>query len=245
MPQFDHIGRYIYTVLLGFRTSFRDGSIAGGWGRFFGSFIPYMRIATATSGTYFPRDHELRYGVGVGIDNRNNVGPEMGSERWTPEPIVYLLRHPDNPMSLTPEARTALLTSPIDGTVLWQEAKLDCSCVLVNGKPAFEKLEEMARALGYGAAPAPAESAATPAAPASTLPELAPVEQRAKEIAAEAMDVWGYHSPAWLDNLVSPAFVREVAESVALLAIPIWRRAQERIAQRAAEIVLAKLEGRR
>lgn len=230
MHQFDHIGRYIYAVLNGFKTQFRDGGVLGDAGRFYGHFYPGNRITTATSGTYFPRDHYLRYGVGVGIDNRNNVGPEMGSERWTPEPIVYLLRHPANPLNLTPEAIAALLTPPIDGTVLWQEVKLDCSCVLVNGKPAFYEVERMAKALGYGAPPQPAKPPAVEAS--SSLPELAPVEQRAKELGEIARGVWHQH-PLFFGEEIMARIVTEVA----MVGLPIWRRSQERIAQRVAEIL--------
>lgn len=309
MSQFSHIGRYIYSVLFGFETKFRDGSVSGGAGRFVGLFYPENRITTATSSETFPREHFLRYAVGFGRDNRNNVGPEMGSERWTPEPIVFLLRHPSNPLSLTPEAISEMLTPPINGTRVWQEAKLDLSAVIVNGQPAFFAVQNMAKALGYGAVPQPAPVApaqsdddlsisivfdgppgpvpgrfvevedgsgrsislgrwqedgeywrlvigradvaqffghpvsAAPqperTAPAATyvLTPLAPVEQRAGEIANLVEDAWNRDAPSWVRQIIPGSFVGNLAESVALIAIPIWRRAQERIAQRTAEIL--------
>ena len=174
-----------------------------------------------------------------GVDRGANVGEQLNGKNFYPDVIEYLLYHPDNPLDMTPESIRLLTTPPINGTREWMIARQDCCCVMVGGIVAMEALENLAKALGYGAAPQPAKP---PAVSASTLPELAPVEQRAKEIAEEVEDTWGYHSPAWLDKLCPPVFIRQLAEEVALLAIPIWRRSQERIAQRAAEIVLAKLE---
>ena len=83
----------------------------------------------------------------------------------------------------------------------------------------------------------------TTAAPVSALPPLAPVEQRANEFAEElwwiARDVM-FSSPL-IEEVVYRLDFRRWFYRAALVAIPIWRRAQERIAQRTAEIVLAKL----
>jgi len=89
-------------------------------------------------------------------------------------------------------------------------------------------------------------SAAPPAAQPSqavtygltyVLTPLAPVEQRAGEIANLVEDAWNRDAPSWVRQIIPGSFVGNLAESVALIAIPIWRLAQERIAQRTAEIL--------
>lgn len=232
---FGNIGAYVRYFLGGFETSFRDGSQAGNAGRFLGRFSPEARLFAGGPLPPCSESHLARYGVHPGGDN---VGPAMGSEIWSPEPIEFLLRHPSNPLSLTPEAISEMLTPPINGTRVWQEAKLDLSAVIVNGQPAFFAVQNMAKALGYGAAPPAAQpSQAVTYGLTYVLTPLAPVEQRAGEIANLVEDAWNRDAPSWVRQIIPGSFVGNLAESVALIAIPIWRRAQERIAQRTAEIL--------
>ena len=85
----------------------------------------------------------------------------------------------------------------------------------------------------------------TTAAPVSALPELAPVKVRQGEIGHDAGLWWGLNAPRWAQGLLSQEAFDYAAAHAAGILIPIARRYAERIAQRTAEIVLAKLEERR
>lgn len=95
---------------------------------------------------------------------------------------------------------------------------------------------DVAQFFGHPVSAAPQPERTAPAA-TSALPLLAPVEQRAAGVAYEAGDAWNRSAPAWARQIIPGSFVGDLAESVARIAIPIWRRAQERIAQRTAEIL--------
>ena len=167
-----------------------------------------------------------------GVDRRATVGEELNGKNFYPDVIEFLLRHPDNPLGMTPEAIRSLTTPPINGTREWMVVRQDCCCVMVGGKVAMEALELLAKVLGYGAAPAPAESAATTSAQVSELPPLAPVEQRASELGEIATEVW--RGQRWL---LGEELMGRIVTAIATVGLPIWRRAQERIAQRTAEIL--------
>lgn len=95
---------------------------------------------------------------------------------------------------------------------------------------------DVARFFGSPVSAAPPAAQPTQAV-TSALPPLSTVGQRAEEVAYEAGDAWNRSAPAWARQIIPGSFVGDLAESVARIAIPIWRRAQERIAQRTAEIL--------
>lgn len=169
-----------------------------------------------------------------GVDRRATVGEDLNGKNFYPDVIEFLIYHPNNPLDLTPEAIRSLTTPPINGTREWMVARQDLCCVMVGGIVAMEALEKLAKALGYGVAPQPVHPTQ---AVTSALPPLAPVRDRAIQISASVRNAWEFNSPSWLDGIIRPEWVGLVAEEFALLAIPIWRRAQERIAQRTAEIL--------
>lgn len=169
-----------------------------------------------------------------GVDRRATVGEDLNGKNFYPDVIEFLLYHPNNPLDLTPEAIRSLTTPPINGTREWMVARQDCCCVMVGGIVAMEALEKLAKALGYGAAPQPVQQSQ---AVTSALPPLAPVEQRAREIANQIARVWGNCAQGWMLGIVKEGHVGMAALQLLEIAIPIWRRAQERIAQRVAEIL--------
>ena len=187
----------------------------------------------------FAVSFKARYGVERGF----TVGEALNGKNFYPDVIEYLLYHPNNPLDMTPEAIRSMTTPPIGGTREWMVARQDCCCVMVGGLVAMEALEKLASVHGYGVPPQ--QPAKPQAVEVSELPELAPVKVRQGEIGHDAGLWWGLNAPRWAQGLLSQEAFDYAAAHAAGILIPIARRYAERIAQRTAEIVLAKLEERR
>ena len=231
------IGHALVNLYGATRTEF----MRSGGGTLAGEFDPDAEFDPSgqQGGDLFARQFSARYGVSKSLTSDN----ELNGKLYYPDVIEYLLYHPNNPLDMTPETIRSMTTPPINGTREWMIARQDCCCVMVGGVVAMEALEKLAKAIGYGAQPQ--QTAKPPAVAASALPELAPVKVRQGEIGHDAGLWWGLNAPRWAQGLLSQEAFGYAAAHAAGILIPIARRYAERIAQRTAEIVLAKLEERR